>query len=144
MSPFQSLVLTRPCLHAARAAATESLRLKGNAAFKAGQLLEALLHYKAAVALDPCNPLLYNNISLVQLKMGKVTEVRSCVQGRQQCRAHKVCASGAPLDTCAPLQVRCILACSTNVMCSHSDGGDVCAGLLQHHSVSARAFCAGG
>jgi Flp pilus assembly protein TadD len=71
-------VLTIPCVPAACAAATESLRLKGNAVFKQGQLQAALLHYKAAVALDPCNPLLYNNISLVHLKLGKVTEVRRC------------------------------------------------------------------
>jgi hypothetical protein len=57
--------------------AAEQLRLMGNVAFKEGRLPGALLQYQAATKEDACNPLLYNNISLVQLKMGKVMEVRA-------------------------------------------------------------------
>jgi hypothetical protein len=58
--------------------AAEQLRLMGNTAFKEGRLPGALLNYQAATKEDHCNPLLYNNISLVQLKMGKVREVSVC------------------------------------------------------------------
>lgn len=53
----------------------EQLRLAGNAAFKAGQLRQALSQYKAAAALNPSDTLLYNNISLVLLKQGHLDEV---------------------------------------------------------------------
>ncbi|WIA22495.1 hypothetical protein OEZ86_009492 [Tetradesmus obliquus] len=55
-------------------AEAEQGRLLGNAAYKAGQLQEALNFYRAAARAHPGDHLLYNNISLVQLKMGHVTE----------------------------------------------------------------------
>jgi hypothetical protein len=78
----------------------------GNAAYKEGRLPGALLNYQAATKEDPCNPLLYNKISLVHLKMGKVTEVRSCCSGCLQhtawaCRGRPGCCSfTAPAAPC--------------------------------------------
>lgn len=62
------------CVRAVAKAEAEQGRLLGNAAYKAGQLQEAL-NFSAAQA-HPGDHLLLNNISLVQLKMGHVTEVR--------------------------------------------------------------------
>jgi Flp pilus assembly protein TadD len=61
----------------AAAQGSDELRLQGNAAFKEGQLQAALQLYKAAADIDPCDPLLYSNISLVELKLGHVNEVGS-------------------------------------------------------------------
>lgn len=60
------------------AADAEELRRAGNAAYKAGALQEALNLYKAAAWVNPSDHLLYNNISLVQLKLGRVSEVSCC------------------------------------------------------------------
>jgi Flp pilus assembly protein TadD len=58
------------------AAKAEALRLAGNTEFKAGQLQAALQQYSQAVQQLPSDALLYNNISLVQLKLGRVEQVR--------------------------------------------------------------------
>lgn len=61
------------------AAAEESqalgLRQKGNDAFKAGQLQQALDFYWQAVSHNPQDYALFNNISLVALKKGDVKQV---------------------------------------------------------------------
>uniref|UniRef100_A0A383WI69 C2H2-type domain-containing protein n=1 Tax=Tetradesmus obliquus TaxID=3088 RepID=A0A383WI69_TETOB len=74
----QSLEHTRDVTAVAQVKA-EQMRLAGNAAYKAGQLQEALQHYTAAAWVHPSDPLLYNNSSLVQLKLGHVTEAYSAV-----------------------------------------------------------------
>jgi tetratricopeptide (TPR) repeat protein len=57
------------------AARAEQLRLAGNKEFKAGRLQEAMQQYSQAVQQLPSDALLYNNISLVQLKLGRIDEV---------------------------------------------------------------------
>jgi hypothetical protein len=51
------------------------LRQQGNEAFKAGQHQEALDFYWQAVGHNPEDYALFNNISLVALKMGDFSQV---------------------------------------------------------------------
>lgn len=53
------------------------LRQQGNDAFKAGQLQQALNYYWQAVEHNPQDYALFNNISLVALKMGDPKQVRA-------------------------------------------------------------------
>jgi Flp pilus assembly protein TadD len=58
-------------------AKAEEFRLQGNACFKQGQLMAALQAWSKGVHLEPSSTLLYNNLSLAFLKMGRNDEV-SC------------------------------------------------------------------
>lgn len=60
---------------AAEETRSAALRAQGNAAFKAGQLQEALdLHWEAVKA-NPQDHALFNNISLAALRLGDAKQV---------------------------------------------------------------------
>jgi hypothetical protein len=83
----------------------QTVRQTGNAAYKAGQLQDALRHYSAAARVDPSDPLLHNNISLVRLKLGRMNEVgwqlpamgfqRPLLLLKLYTRRNKICAAHA-------------------------------------------------
>jgi tetratricopeptide (TPR) repeat protein len=81
------------------AAKAERLRLAGNSEFKAGRLQEAMQQYSQAVQQLPSDALLYNNISLVQVKLGRVDEVRHGLVGAlMNCKSiSMMCALGTAL-----------------------------------------------
>lgn len=59
----------------AEEAKSAALRARGNAAFKAGQLQEALDLYWEAVLSNPQDYALFNNISLAALRLGDLKQV---------------------------------------------------------------------
>lgn len=68
---------------AAEEAKSAALRARGNAAFKAGQLQEALDLYWEAVMFNPQDHALLNNISLAALRLGDLKQVcvsATCMQ----------------------------------------------------------------
>jgi Flp pilus assembly protein TadD len=86
-------------------ARAEQLRLAGNSKFKAGRLQEAMQQYSQAVQQLPSDALLYNNISLVQVKLGRVDEVRRGLLGATKFFLRKrsdVCVRSALLITVLP------------------------------------------
>jgi tetratricopeptide (TPR) repeat protein len=67
----------------AEEAKSAALRARGNAAFKAGQLQEALDLYWEAVIFNPQDHALLNNISLAALRLGDLKQVcvsATCMQ----------------------------------------------------------------
>lgn len=74
MSHCRDLLVTC-CLSADDEARSLEMRLAGNAAFRAGQLQEALDCYWKAIALNPEDSSLFSYISLVYAKMGNSLQV---------------------------------------------------------------------
>lgn len=70
-------------------AAAEEEKAKGNAAFKAGNLDEALEHYNKAISIDEFNVTYYNNKATVLSKQGKHEEaIKLCEDAIQKGREH--------------------------------------------------------
>lgn len=65
-------------LQAEDAARALELRQQSNAAFKQGELHQALAWYWQAAAINPGDAALLNNISLACLKQGGLCQVRCC------------------------------------------------------------------
>jgi len=80
------------------------LRQQGNTAFKEGRLAEALQLYYRAASHNPQDYALFNNLSLVALRMGDPHEVG----WEQPTRVVTVSTSAQP--------VHCLLACGAIVV----------------------------